>query len=78
MTKKDNPQLETISFETISKVVDNCTTPIKKIRSKHNNLMNYFICDHKDLSEDYVKKSEKFLKEISDKLEKGKIKWVKK
>ena len=27
--KKDNPQLETISFETISKVVDNCTTPKK-------------------------------------------------
>jgi len=27
MTKKDNPQLETISFETISKVVENCTTP---------------------------------------------------
>ena len=29
MTKKDNPQLETISFETISKVVKNCTTPKK-------------------------------------------------
>ena len=29
MKKKDNPQLETISFETISKVVDNCTTPKK-------------------------------------------------
>ena len=42
------------------------------IRSKHNNLMNYFICDHKDLSKVYIKKSEKFLKEISDKLEKGK------
>ena len=41
-------------------------------------MMNYFICDHKDLSKVYVKKSEKFLKEISDKLEKGKIKWVKK
>ena len=31
MTKKDNPQLETISFETISKVVDNCTTPKQTI-----------------------------------------------
>jgi hypothetical protein len=30
MKKKDNPQLETISFETISKVVDNCTTPKKQ------------------------------------------------
>jgi len=29
MRKKDNPQLETISFETISKVVKNCTTPKK-------------------------------------------------
>jgi len=29
MTKKDNPQLETIPFETISKVVKNCTTPRK-------------------------------------------------
>ena len=29
-TKKDNPQLETISFETISKVVDNCITPKQK------------------------------------------------
>ena len=30
MRKKDNPQLETISFETISKVVKNCTTPTQK------------------------------------------------
>ena len=33
--------------------------------------MNYFICNHKDLSKAYIKKSEKFFKEISDKLEKG-------
>ena len=46
---------------------------MKKIRSKHNDLMNYFICDHKDLSKAYVKKSEKFLKEISDKLKKEKL-----
>ena len=43
---------------------------MRKIRSKHNNLMNYFICNHKDLSKTYVKKSEKFLKEISDRLKK--------
>ena len=51
---------------------------MRKIKSKHNNLMNYFICDHKYLSKAYVKKSEKFLKEISDKLEKGKRKCIKK
>jgi len=32
------------------------------IRSKHNNLLNYFICNHKDLSKAYVRKCEKFLK----------------
>ena len=42
----------------------------KMIRSKHNNLLNYFICNHEDLSKEYVRKSEKFLKEISDKLKK--------
>ena len=46
---------------------------MSKIKSKHNNLMNYFICDHKDLSKAYVKKSEKFLKEISDKSKKEKL-----
>jgi len=49
---------------------------MRKIRSKHNNLMNYFICNHKDLSKAYVRKSEKFLKEISDKLKKEKEKHV--
>ena len=39
------------------------------IRSKHSNLMNYFLYDSKDLSKEYVKKSENFLKEISDKKE---------
>ena len=43
---------------------------MKKIRSKHNNLLNYFICNREDLSKEYVRKSEKFLKEISDKLKK--------
>ena len=47
---------------------------MRKIKSKHNNLMNYFICDHKYLSKVYVKKSEKFLKEISDRLKKRKEK----
>ena len=31
------------------------------IRSKHNNLLNYFICDHARLSKAYVRKCEKFL-----------------
>ena len=37
------------------------------IRSKHNDLLNYFVHDTRDLSPAYVKKCEKFLKEISDK-----------
>ena len=31
------------------------------IRSKHNNLLNYFIYDDKDLSKEYVKKCKHFL-----------------
>ena len=31
------------------------------IRSKHNNLLNYFICNHKDLSKAYLKNCNKFL-----------------
>ena len=38
-----------------------------KIRSKHNDLLNYFIHDPRDLSPAYVRSCEKFLKEISDK-----------
>ena len=34
---------------------------IMKVRSKHNNLINYFIVDHKYLSKEYIKKSKKFL-----------------
>ena len=30
------------------------------IRSKHNNLLNYFICNHARLSKAYVRKCEKF------------------
>jgi len=37
------------------------------IRSKHDNLLNYFIHDDKDLSKEYVKKSRKFLKGIDNK-----------
>ena len=34
---------------------------MKKIRSKHNDLLNYFMYDNKELSKEYVKKSRKFL-----------------
>ena len=37
------------------------------IRSKHNNLLNYFVHDERDLSPAYVKHCEKFLKELSNK-----------
>jgi len=37
------------------------------IRSKHNNLLNYFIHDKRDLSPAYVRSCEKFFKEISAK-----------
>ena len=39
------------------------------VRSKHNDLLNYFVHDKRDLSRAYVKSCEKFLKEISDKLQ---------
>tara|TARA_B100001964_G_scaffold181396_1_gene200565 strand:- start:548 stop:706 length:159 start_codon:yes stop_codon:yes gene_type:complete len=39
--------------------------------------MNYFICNNKDLSKEYVKKSEKFLKEISDKQKRNTLKYPK-
>jgi len=35
------------------------------IRSKHNDLLNYFIHDERDLSPAYVKSCKKFLKKIS-------------
>ena len=40
---------------------------MKKIRSNHNNLLNYFIHDKRDLSPAYVRSCEKFFKEISRK-----------
>jgi|LULY01.1.fsa_nt_gb hypothetical protein len=45
-----------------------------KIRSKHNNLLNYFICDHRDLSPAYVRSCEKYLKEISSKRQAASVK----
>jgi len=38
-----------------------------KIKSKHSDLLNYFIYEDKDLSKEYVKKSRKFLKSIDNK-----------
>ena len=35
------------------------------IRSKHSNLLNYFIHDRRDLSPAYVRKCEKFLHSIN-------------
>ena len=37
------------------------------IRSKHNDLLNYFIYEDKDLSKEYVNKSRKFLNSIKNK-----------
>ena len=37
------------------------------IRSKHNDLLNYFIHDARDLSPAYLASCRKFLKEISNK-----------
>ena len=37
------------------------------IRSKHNDLLNYFIYEDKDLSKEYVRKSKKFLNSIKNK-----------
>jgi len=45
-----------------------------KIRSKHNDLLNYFVHDKRDLSRAYVNSCEKFLKEISDKQQASSLK----
>jgi len=37
---------------------------MSRVRSKHNNLLNYFIHDKRDLSPAYVRKCEKFFKSI--------------
>ena len=44
------------------------------VRSKHNDLMNYFVHDKRDLCPAYVKHCEKFLKEISDKQQASSLK----
>ena len=36
----------------------------RKIRSKHNDLLNYFIHDERDLSPAYVASCQKFFKEL--------------
>ena len=36
------------------------------IRSKHEDLLNYFIYDDKELSKEYVRKSKKFLNSIKN------------
>jgi hypothetical protein len=36
----------------------------KKVRSKHNNLMNYFIIDERDLSPAYLASCRKFFKSL--------------
>jgi hypothetical protein len=40
------------------------------IRSKHNDLLNYFLHDDKHLSKVYVRKCKKFLKELKKQMEK--------
>ena len=51
---------------------------MKKIRSKKNNLLNYFICDHKDLSKNYLKSCNDFFKQIKKKEPDQKLKELKK
>ena len=42
----------------------------KKVRSKHNNLLNFFLYDEKYLSKAYIKKCEEFIDSLgSRKLE---------
>lgn len=51
---------------------------MKKIRSKKNNLLNYFICDHKDLSKNYLKSCNNFFEQIKKKEPTEKLKELKK
>ena len=39
-----------------------------RVRSKHSNLLNYFIHDRRDLSPAYVRKCEKFLHSLRNTL----------
>jgi len=45
---------------------------MKTIRSKHNDLLNYFIHDRQDLSPAYVRSCEKFFRELGKKRNKFK------
>ena len=40
---------------------------MEKIKSRKSNLLNYFICDHKHLSKDYLKSCNKFFKSLKEK-----------
>ena len=44
------------------------------IRSKHNDLMNYFIHDERDLSPAYLASCRKFFKELSNKRQAASVK----
>jgi hypothetical protein len=46
----------------------------RKIRSKHNDLLNYFIHDARDLSPAYLASCRKFLKELSAKQQAASVK----
>ena len=45
-----------------------------KVRSKHNDLMNYFIHAERDLSPAYVASCRKFFKELSNKRQAASVK----
>ena len=45
---------------------------MSKIRSKKNDLFNYFACNHKDLSAQYIKDCETFLINLGNKKKKFK------
>ena len=46
---------------------------MKKIRSKHNNLLNFFLYDKKNLSDAYVKKCETFLNDLKKEMTQKRI-----
>ena len=58
-------QVASMDLETASPKLDKLQAVgynrIMKVRSKHNDLMNYFIVDHKYLSKQYIRKGKKFL-----------------
>ena len=48
------------------------------IRSKHNNLLNYFLYDEKDLSKAYVRKCKNFIDNIRSEIHIENLKELKK